>query len=515
MTTSEYKGISVFTDKGFILPDLYAQAVIGAHPTVYGCAVPNGKGGLSIEHMAKPIDLSHLRKAEKAFENFHTLHFFGQFPKDPIDGSIQPFIILKNHTSNQPILAATLVGDFSPHDKTGSKLPGTTWAYTKLLGMMQRVWRLCKEDVNALHEELKTMDGEIKDLIGMQGGAINLFLAKADESVIMYYGKSLPTYKKFPWGTTTDVLGYVTGIVETKPTETKNAKPVAQDIVFEDDEEVLIETAAPESKEAPEIETNQAVKGEDKGKLPIIAKSLRQIVLASGAVCHEHVDDKGVARWFYNVPPQISKRKLIKRALKEASGRDVSDRDADSRIAVIVKNPNMLEEISKRLAEMQAIGITSPIGSDAPRVKPTETPEKPQERKEEKPKEPDVKASVHEDRVYPEGGTPIYSSMSPKAKYDVTHALKALDKNGQSILNPALGQELENTAPQFYKDIGYPNIDETFGWDWDTRVLLAKHSPEAMAIWSGDLIRRITNMQKDIDSLLFDETSKSKKTQAA
>lgn len=515
MSDSEYKGISVFTDKGFMLPDAYAQRVIQSRPTAYGCAVPDGKGGLQIEH-AQSIDLRSLREAEKAFENFHVLHFFGHYPKNPIAGSIQPFPILKNHASNKAILAGTLVGDFSPHDKAGSKLPGTTWAYTKLLSMFQRIWRLCGEDINKLHEELKIMDGEIKDLIGMQGGGINLFLAKPENSVVFYFGKAMPTYKKYPWGTTTDTLGYVTGIaVPDKPAPDLSA------LEEDDDEDVsAVPAVKPKEEQAPAAKKDTPTEGKDKGKsspepdkLPIIVeKPQQQVVLASGGIAVQISGKDGKDVWMYHAPQQITKRKHIKRALKEACGRDVSDREADDRVAVIIRNPNMLEEISKRLKDIQAIGSSSPVGSDAPRTKATETKAAPAEESDKK-----AVTSVHEEREkeYPPGGTPIYSSMSPKAKYDITKSLKALDKSGQSVMNPALNQELENTSPQFYKDIGYPGLEQTLGWDWDTRVLLAKHSPEAMAIWSGDLIRMIQNLTKDIESLTDPDVMKDRKRQVA
>ncbi|MDE1830345.1 MAG: hypothetical protein KGI25_08480, partial [Thaumarchaeota archaeon] len=54
------------------------------------------------------------------------------------------------------------------------------------------------------------------------------------------------------------------------------------------------------------------------------------------------------------------------------------------------------------------------------------------------------------------------------------------------------------TTVQFHKDIGYAGLEQTFGWKIETREALARKSPRAMAIWSGDLLRCIMNLSKDL-----------------
>ena len=528
----DYSGVSVFSQMGYQLPPGYNQSLLKVPFNVHGSVLKRSPElpGLMIQHIKKGINAKFLTDVNKTFEGIRIVHFFGQYPDDYHEGSIQPYPIL-TLPSGDAALAATLVGDFAKHlPQTESTKHSAAWwcANEKIVKMCQRIWRLCKEDPRAFDEELKTMDKDFTDLIGLQGGAITLVLATADDTIIHQFNKSIPTFKKFQWGHTTDVLDYVTGVVETKKeVPVVEHKPsleieIEEEEITVEDEEVVVETAVvnnksgkqtkgAEKKETTKTEAPKA-KAEVEAARPIINKvTEKEIVLGSGAIVRR-IEKDGKVEYLWFPPMMVTKKKNLRKAYLEVCGRSVSDLDMDNRIGVRVSNMAILKEVQKSFADLSVLG---PPGSDAERFGPTSTSKETVKvqnkatgkestvsvtaKKEEKPlAQP---PSTHEEREkHPDSGSPIYSSISPVDKHFIG---KHLDKNGMETIDPTKMQELEDTTKMFHEE--FPLIFSCFEDTWkikpEMRAFLNAKCPGAMAMWQGDLIRYCVNLTKQLDQL--------------
>lgn len=510
--STEHRGISVVKEAGYHVPDAMLTSVIKAYPSGFGMVVEKKGGGLDIEVVSGQAKLNDLKKIQKAFENKRLQFFFGNFPTGFISDSIQPFRLLVDSGKNA-ILSCTMVGDFKKHMPSGDSKHSSEWwaANNVLLPKLQQIFRLCKEDMASFHVELGSsqMKKDISSLIGLQGGMISLFLAMPENPVIMHLQKSMPTYKKFQWGDTSDVLDYVTGIAVTNEEQHTINRPVKAKgpisfVIEEDDDEV--ETPIEEPVNTPVEEPQK------QDEQPIITPSeepkQREHVTKTGGILRSTVvNGKEVVLWF--PPLDMTKRRVLRKAYKEVSGRDLSNQEIQNRVGVVPKDPAFLKDFKELGKSIERLSRSTKIpnkvvsGSDAPRhqapkAEVTNTPAK--NKVTGSTVIAEVASSEGEKDTHPAGGTPIYSVLTSKDKYDTMKYLKTLDKNGQKILDPTRIQDIENTVSHFYKEIGYDGAEQTFGWDAEVRYNIAKASPRAMAIWSGDLLRIIANLYKELDT---------------
>lgn len=522
---TDHKGICVFCDMGYRIPSLYGEAMLKMPSNVYGVAVRRSPdiAMLRIERPKKALQSKQLSEINKTYEGHRIVHFLGNYPAGYLDDSLQPFNLIPQGEFSS--LAAFLVGDFKKHLPTTEAVkhsPEFWCATNKLLPLVQRVWRLTKQDASAFNEELKTMEGEIKDLIGLQGGMITLMLATKDDTVIHQFQKSLPTFKKFQWGSTSDVLGYVTGVAEpTKDAkqETKNVKhKPALDIEVEEDDEntvVVVPKKASESKQETKNNTNSKPAETVKDVVvshPITQKvTEKEVTLTSGAIVRR-VEKDGKIVYMYWPPMLTTKNKALRKAYLTACGRQLSDEEIKSRVGVVLKNEHILKEVQKSFADLSVLDTA---GSDAERLRPADTAKetvKVQDKATGKVTEVSVTEakqdkplpqgpSTHEDREkHPDSGSPIYSSISPVDKHFI---VKHLDKNGMEILDPTKMQELEDTTKMFHEE--FPLIFSSFEDTWkikpEMRAFLNAKCPGAMAMWQGDLIRHCVNLTKQLEQL--------------
>lgn len=540
-------GLCVVCDMGYQIPTGYGDAMTKMPSNTYGVAVRRSPDipALQIEHSYKQLTKEHLAKINKNFESHRVIHYLEQRPDGmPDKADLQPFRLIPSGEGGAA-LAAVLVGDFKKHLPPESKLSAEVWCVnSKLIPMMQRIWRLTKEDAQAFNEELKTMEGEVKDLIGLQGGLITLMLATVDDTVIHQFQRSLPTFKKFQWGTVSDTLGYATGM--TSETPAKDAKPKVEDVKHkpslvvtsassEDDDEdeedigearvAVLNTSKPaKGKETPKAAPDKEVKG----KAPIIGKvSEKEVVLASGAIVRR-IEHDGKIEYMFSPPMMLTQRKPLRKAYVVACGRTLSNQDIDKRVMVRITNEALLKEVQKSFTDFDVLNAPSTTGSDKERFKPAETGKetvKVQDKATGKVAEVSVTEkkteaplpqgpSVHEERKYPEGGSPIYAAISPVDKHFIT---KHLDKNSMEILDPTKDQELEDTTKQFHEE--FPLIFASFEDTWrikpEIRTLLNAKVPGAMAMWQGDLIRYCVNITKMLEQATDPAVVKTSKKKVA
>jgi hypothetical protein len=499
--TTEHRGISVVVDKGYQIPDAYLTSLLNNKPNVFGAVSVNLKDKcLDISVHSQAPELKGLKAWNKALEDKRYILFTGNYPDGYLSDSVQPFRMLAE--DGKAIVAATLVGDFKKHRPSGEGNHSDEFycANLTLMGKIQQFYRICKGDHKMFWDELDSVQSkkDIAGLIGLGGGQITLMFLSDDGLKIRHYQKSIPTYKKFTWGDTSNVLDYVTGIETTAPIEAlpnvkeekhTSVKPQPKAnkfVVIEDDEDIEVKPAV---EPAPVVEPPK----------PTEPKPI-ELIMPNGSIMRlVTVEGKEVVLWF--PPIDMTKRRILKKAYKSASkaNRDLSNHEIENRIGVEAN-----DELSKQFRE--DIKRKSLVGSDAPRFKAPEATAVSQGKNAATGKPVEVVTHTAEERPSEETreyGSPIYTVLTNKDKYDTTKYLKTLDKNGQAILDPTSDED-ENTTEQFYKAIDYPGIEQTFGWRAEWRYNLARVSPRAMAIWSGDLLRVIRNLSKENESLRKD-----------
>jgi hypothetical protein len=508
MTLAEHRGISVVVDKGYQIPDAYLTSLLNTKPNVFGAVSVNIKDNcLDISVHSVPPELKGLKAWNKALEDKRYILFTGNYPEGYLADSVQPFRMLAE--DGKALVAATLVGDFKVHHPSGEGNHSDEFycAHTILMGKVQQFYRICKGDHKMFWDELDSVQSkkEIVGLIGPQGGQISLIFQSDDGLKIRHYQKSIPTFKKFTWGDTSNVLDYVTGIetgpssqpsvvgTRTEPTidrvKPETVKPKANKFVIEEDDEEDIQVK-PADEPAPAAQPSK----------PTEPKPI-EVIMPNGSIMRQViVGSMPIVLWF--PPMDMTKRRILKKAYKSASkaNRDVSNAEIEQRIGVEAN-----EELVKQFREeLKRKGVV--VGSDAPRYKTPDATAVSQGKNAATGKPVEVVTHTAEERKaedMKEYGSPIYTILTNKDKYDTNKYLKTLDKNGQSIINPN-DDEDENTTEQFYKAIDYPGVEQTFGWRAEWRFNLARVSPRAMAIWSGDLLRVIRNLSKENESLRKD-----------
>ena len=508
---SDHKGLCVVCDIGYQIPTGYGDAMLKMPSNVYGAVVRRSPNiaALRIERPERQLTKDQLGKINKTYEGHRIIHFLGNYPDGYIKDSLQPFSIIPSGEGGSA-LAAILVGDFKKHlpSTESTKLSAENWCVNNhIVPMMQRWWRMTKEDPNAFNEELKTSSEFFKELIGLQGGLITLMLATKDDTVIHQFQKSLPTFKKFQWGTTSDILDYVTGVAETpkdaKPPETKDVKHKSKLVVTEaPDEDVDEAEAVPvvigrRQKSEEKVEAASAkvdskqpeAKAKPKDSRPIIENvSEKEVVLASGAIVRRIKKGDSVEyMWF--PPLLVTKNRNLRKAYLQACGRTLSNQELGDRVGVRLTNQTLLQEVQKSFADLQVLGPPS----DAERFKPAETGK---ETVEVQNKVTGEKAKVDvTPKPLPEGGSPIYAAVNAVDKHFIA---KHLDKNGMEVLDPTKTQDLEDTTKMFHEE--FPLIFSSFEDTWrikpEMRTFLNSKCPGAMAMWQGDLIRYCVNVTK-------------------
>jgi hypothetical protein len=513
----EYKGISVFKQAKYQIPDAYLQSFVKACPSVFGVVAVKKKdgSGLEIQALDKPPDMDHLKKINKAFENHRMLFFGGNFPNNFIKDAAQPYRVLaKDKTA---LVAATLCGDFAKLVPPGdtNHPPQFYAAHMFILPKLQQLFRLCKEDINALYQEIKgpQFTKEMKELIGPQGGIIAFFLDTPEAPSYISFHKSLPTHKQFLWGDVSDVLDYQTGIVEAPTTEPVPAPKKSTKFVVEPDDDEEEVTYTPKKKAV-----KKADKAEVKAEVPIITNSGGDKIIkeytdaqTGGIMRLVLVDGKEVLLWY--PPYTMTKRRALRRLYKAVSTKELTNKEIDARIGVVPKDQRFYKSFAEMGAALTKIPDSAISDADAPRHQAPKA-----EATERTPAKNKVTGSTvnaplaeSEDKV----GSNIYSGLSKKAQYDVLKILKTLDNNGQSILHPEI--DLEDTNPSMYKEIGYPDMDHMFGWKPETRLAICQASPEFASRYIGDLIRFCYNLKKELDKFYENEdiiTYTPKKKQA-
>jgi hypothetical protein len=519
MSLAEHRGISVVVEAGYQIPDAYLTSLFTTKPNVFGAMSVKKDGGLELSVHSEAPTLSKFKALNKAFESKRYIFFVGNYPEGYLSDSVQPFRMLAE--DGKALVAATLVGDFKKHRPSGEGNHSDEFfcAHTILMGKVEQFYRICKGDHKMFWDELDSTQSkkDVAGLIGLGGGQITLMFQSDDGLKIRHYQKSISTYKKFTWGDTTNVLDYVSGIetggmaqpeAKDKPeptTDTVKAPTAPSGEALKPPAKKPNKFAVEDDDEEEVVPTHKTTDTEVEDNLPLPAEFKPIEVITHTGTILRNVMIAGKEAILAFQPIDMTKRKLVRRWAKEISGKDITNKQIEDRVGLVPKDPAMVAFFLEAAKRTSLLGApqTPILDADAPRHKNPDATAVAQGKNAATGQAVEVVTNNTTERPaeeLKEYGTPIYTVLNNKDKYDTNKYLKTLDKNGQAIINPN-NDEDENTIQQFYKAIDYPGIEQTFGWRAEWRYNLARVSPRAMAIWSGDLLRVIRNLSRENEVL--------------
>ena len=211
------KSIVLARNPGEIVPEQFLSIVRSAFPRGWLSIAYTDAGAVqvSVEKDAKDVSVQDLMDLSETVKDKKLLIAFG----DPChEDSIQPMFLLSK--DNQDLLVAYLIGEWERFKELGSNLPASFYATNKYLHpKMNQLFKGVGENIDTLTEAMS------HELFGMEMDAFAkdqealVFFASNDQVKVLSPAKELA---QFPWGWTTDALGYSEGMFPPKEETAKS-----------------------------------------------------------------------------------------------------------------------------------------------------------------------------------------------------------------------------------------------------------------------------------------------------
>ena len=211
------KSIVLARNPGEIVPEQFLSIVRSAFPRGWLSIAYTDAGAVqvSVEKDAKDVSVQDLMDLSETVKDKKLLIAFG----DPChEDGIQPTFLLSK--DNQDLLVAYLVGEWEQFKEIGSNLHASFYANNKYLHpKMVQLFKGVGENLDTLTDAMS------HELFGMEMNAFAkdqealVFFAANDQVKVLSPTKELA---QFPWGWTTDALGYSEGMFPPKEETAKS-----------------------------------------------------------------------------------------------------------------------------------------------------------------------------------------------------------------------------------------------------------------------------------------------------
>lgn len=211
------KSIVLARNPGEIVPEQFLSIVRSAFPRGWLSIAYTDAGAVQVqvEKNAENVSVQDLKDLSETVKDKKLLIAFG----DPChEDGIQPMFLLAK--DNQDLLVAYLLGEWERFKELGSNLPAPFYATNKYLHpKMNQLFKGVGENIDTLTEAMS------HELFGMEMDAF----AKDQEALVFFAANDQvkvlsPTRElaQFPWGWTTDALGYSEGMFPPKEETAKS-----------------------------------------------------------------------------------------------------------------------------------------------------------------------------------------------------------------------------------------------------------------------------------------------------
>lgn len=203
-----HEGVVLHKKKDMVIPKELFEKVLEGYQSCMGYALAADGKIYMATFDDPPFRWTEIEEIMTQQKQYEIMFFFGKFPVGFSKEDLQPFTVFSDN-SDVPLIAAFMVGDYTPFNRADSNLSN---AYHCLTAVVQedidQLIRLTKGDIGAIMEEINTPKSR-KNWLGnnVSSGAIAI-LGSTGQWVLFQNNNS---FREFPWGWTTNNLGYEAG----------------------------------------------------------------------------------------------------------------------------------------------------------------------------------------------------------------------------------------------------------------------------------------------------------------
>lgn len=462
--------------KNQTIPNAFWDKVLPEYGKVLGVSVVDGKSLLALPNIPKDkITRDALNGLQEKFKSASILFFMGDFEDGFQTDSVQPFTVLSDKDGN-PILSVFTEASFNNYKQEKGTHSPAFYAFNEfIIEEIKDAFEKCKGDLDALMSMLR----EDKRLRTKMQGALSpsgtmVFMANTSEIVKIHTGAGEP--ENFSFGWSTESCGYredpieeeeklVKAFSEEKKEETK--EPSALDKLFGSTEKATEPPPVPQEEKKEQVETKPAQ--EEKPKEEEFEEI--RIELPRNNMSKNEKKDFWRAELGY-LPDNYLKRTAVTVKRYPKSGELIGEGDNK-----IVRGKIHKSFYDAAVALANRSGTGSGGKDTAPHHIPTtETAVKPPA-VETKPAEAPVKDIS--------GSISTISDADRKAIakdfLDSAPVKKSLDNHANEIMDPEKMKTSLAKIKTFTEEMTIKLVD-TFKWDRDALMHLAKIKPEALVL---------------------------------
>lgn len=203
-----HRGVVIKVNPGSVVPTDYLALAVKAFPSCMGMAVVakhEGKNVLVVEHAMEAPTVDKLNDVQTQFKDCNRLIFLGNFPQGALEDDIPPFRVIAK--DDDDLIVVLTDGEFVSFDKPNSNHSADYHLMETAVGPM--IAKMYNKDAGAnLGKFSEEMNAPLTETLmnNFSANRGNIYVLTAEDKLHAYCKGELR--KAFPWGTTTQHLGF-------------------------------------------------------------------------------------------------------------------------------------------------------------------------------------------------------------------------------------------------------------------------------------------------------------------
>lgn len=472
------KGIIVFRTQDQQISEPYLEKLTKNNHNCFGLVMPSPheKGKLLLSRVTEAMPLEGLKELQETFKAQPCLMFFGEYPKGYLQEDLQPFSVLR--LNEEDTMVAFLEGDFSNCIQKGSSHIPEFFAANQIQLKLDQMYRLTNHNLDKVVAELKTGSLTAKELssLGLKRNVVAVMAANKDFSVRVFQ-KDNSDHGNFPWGWTSNALGYKEGEFPAKEEQQSTLSKLIPGIIkFKP----KLKAQAPEPVKEPEVPFNP----------PFVEKP----------VVEEPAKEPEVKK-----PPKQKLSSKIKQVsstkpIEATKSKEELKTSTTQRESIYYSAPMTMSNNQKRQDYLEKVGYCPQGYKRSPKV---EVPENflhlhidPKDLKSLKTVVAVKQKQAEENKGVTDEILPL---IPPKQVEPVTEVLlKALDSNSNRISDPEKMQDEETKYPSFAEVYGLKDIGELKNLRYEAYRDIALKGPDAAGVLLLNCFQHIIKLEAQV-----------------
>lgn len=211
-----HRGVVIKVNPGQLIPTDYLAIAVKTFTTCMGMAVVarhEGKPIMLVEHVMEAPTVDKINDIQQKFKDCNRLIFLGEFPAGALEDDIPPFRVIAD--GDDDLVVVVTDGEFVSFDKPNSNHSADFHLMETAIGPM--IAKMYNKDaagnMDKFNEELNNpLTETLMNSFSANRG--NVFILTADDKLHSYCKGELR--KAFPWGITTQHLGFGETVVDNK-----------------------------------------------------------------------------------------------------------------------------------------------------------------------------------------------------------------------------------------------------------------------------------------------------------